>query len=207
MIAKISLGLSALLLVVTGYLLFKVQGSPAHSVSPPPMAAAFMGPDSARKPVVAYINGDTIMAQYSAFKEMENSLKSSLQSSSSRVQSEIDRATAESEELYRYIESQGDKLSQADAQAAQNKLMELEYQIQQLKASEQDKLLKKEAELNEAIMKKIREYLARYCAQHGIDMVFNYMELNQSLIYGNGAFDITASVLEGLNAEHEVGKK
>ncbi len=84
--------------------------------------------------------------------------------------------------------------------------MELEYQIQQLKAQEENKLLQEEAKLNETLMKKIREYLGRYCAQHGIDMVYNYMELNQSLLYGSPAFDITNSVVEGLNAEHAAAK-
>lgn len=210
MMQKISLGISVVALIVSGAVFFTRPTAATHAaagdVSPAPDAAAFANPDSVRTPVVAYINGDSIMANYTAFKEMESQLKASLNSSSSRVQSEIEKANREAQELENSVSTMGDKLTDADLRAAQERMMELEYQIQQLKNQEQDKLLQEEAKLNEAIMKKIREYLGRYCAQHGIDMVYNYMELNQSLLYGSEAFDITGSVIQGLNAEHAASK-
>jgi outer membrane protein len=84
--------------------------------------------------------------------------------------------------------------------------MELNYKIQSLQEVEKNKLVEKENSLNLELMKRIRAYLDRYCAAHGIDMVFNYMDLNQGLLYGNGAFDITKNVVEGLNTEYDEEK-
>lgn len=138
---------------------------------------------------------------------MEQSIKNSYKSSSERVEKEMADAQAEYNQLMEWASKQGDKLSEADAQSTQNRLMELEARIQRLKAEEEDKLLRKESEMNNTLMKDIREYLGRYGAQHGIDMVLNYMELQQTVLYGNADFDITQSVIEGLNAEYALKKQ
>jgi outer membrane protein len=147
------------------------------------------------------------MKHYQGFLDMEQSIKNSYKSSSERVEKEMADAQAEYNQLMEWASKQGDKLSEADAQSTQNRLMELEARIQRLKAEEEDKLLRKESEMNNTLMKDIREYLGRYGAQHGIDMVLNYMELQQTVLYGNADFDITQSVIEGLNAEYALKKQ
>ena len=174
----------------------------AAELSPAPTASAFANADSVRTPVTAYINGDTIMSKYEAFKVMEQQIKDSYKFSSNRIDNETAKAQDEYNQLMKYAQEQGDKLSDADAKTMQDRMMQLEYQIQNLKAEEENKLAKKEAELNEQLMKDIREDLNRYCKEHHIDMVLNYMQLNQTLLYGSADFDITSSVIEGLNAEY-----
>jgi outer membrane protein len=209
MLNKINLAVTAALLILCGVLSYKVftnHQPSAAELSPAPRAAAFANGDSVRAPVIAYVNGDSIMMHYEAFKVMEQNIKNSYKTSSERVEKEMAEAQKQYNELVEWASKQGDKLSKEDAEAAQQSLMELEAKIQRLKAEEEDKLLRKENELNNTLMKDIREYLERYSAQHGIDMVMNYMEVQQTVLYGNGDFDITQSVIEGLNAEYALKK-
>jgi outer membrane protein len=211
MLSKIAIVLSSLALIISGYLIYKINQGPSSALavgdtSPAPTAAAFANRDSAQKAIVAFVNGDSIMSKYDYFKDMEANLESTYKTSRSKIQGEIDNATKESEELISYAEGKGASLPQDEAQVIQQKLMDLEYKIQNLKAQEEEKFVTKQNDLNLKLMDKIKEYLKRYCAEHGIDVCMNYMDLNQSMLYGNTAFDITGSVVEGLNAEYQIEK-
>lgn len=210
MLTKINLAVTAVLLVLCGVLTYKVFSNhqpTAEELSPAPRAGAFANADSVRAPVIAYVNGDSIMKHYQGFLDMEQSIKNSYKSSSERVEKEMAEAQTEYNQLMEWATKQGDNLSKEDAESTQNRLMELEARIQRLKAEEEDKLLRKESEMNNTLMKDIREYLGRYGAQHGIDIVLNYMDLQQTVLYGNVDFDITQSVVEGLNAEYAMKKQ
>ena len=81
--------------------------------------------------------------------------------------------------------------------------MELEYELQQMQAEEQQKIARVEMEFQKELYDRISDYLKIYGDENGIDMIFNYEPAGQTLLYSLDAFDVTNDVVEALNQKYE----
>ena len=68
-----------------------------------------------------------------------------------------------------------------------------------------DIAVKKEAMMKE-LNKRVEKYLERFAQKKKIDFVLNYQEGIPIVLHGNPAFNVTAEVLAGLNAEYAAEK-
>jgi outer membrane protein len=208
--SKISMGLNILLVIAVGYLFYKTSGSgkaqSTGEVVEANVSSAFSDTSAYETPVVAYVNGDSIMSKYTYFIEMRKQLESSMGKSQSKIEAQMKKAKDEYDELMNYANSKGDALPPAEQETISNRIMELEYDIKNLQAKEEDDLMRKEAKLNEDLMARIHDFVHTYAMEKNIDMVFNYQEVMQVILFGNPAFDITPDVISGLNESYEKEK-
>jgi Skp family chaperone for outer membrane proteins len=204
MIAKISMAVSALLAVVVVLLWFKVSGlsNPSAGVDENvPVAAAFSGDGGPRATIVAYVNGDSLNSKYDFIVEKSNDLDQKMAAAEERVKKEYAPRQAQYEQNMRYAQEHPD-MSEAEAMALQKDMERLQIEMDEIQQREVGVLQKKEAQLQEDLLKRVNTYLEKYTKERGIDYVINKQSEFQVILYGSPDYDITAEVIAGLNAEY-----
>lgn len=210
MLSKISLGISALLLVAVAYLFFRkppqtplVDAATGVEVK---VAEAFSGTEGAKPVVLAYVNGDTLNEHYAYIVEKSEQLESKMKAAEANVQKEYNSRKAEMDKLVKYYQS-NPNMPASEQSAMQNDIMRMEAEMEQIQQREMGAMQKKEAELQKELHKRVSDYLAVYAKQKGIDYVVNHQSALQLILYGSPAYDITSEVLAGLNAEYAKEKE
>ena len=191
--------------VLIGYLLWKTNSpSGQPDLENVPVASAFVDTANVKAAVVAYINGDSINSQYQFIKDKESQLESTLKGADAQFQKEYAKREKEAQDLIQYANSK--QLPEDEARTVQERLAQLEGEIQQLDAKmSNDISVKKEAMMKE-LNKRVEKYLAKFAKDKKIDFVLNYQEGIPIVLHGNAAFNVTAEVLAGLNAEYAAEK-
>jgi Skp family chaperone for outer membrane proteins len=209
MIAKISIVLSSVLAICVVFLWVKVSSVSSASVDIPaevPVAAAFSGDGGPRPTVVAYVNGDSLNAKYDFIVEKSKDLDQKMTAAEERVKKEYAPRQAQYEQNMRYAQEHPD-MSEAEAIALQQDMERLQLEMDEIQQREVGVLQKKEAQLQEELLKRVNEYLAKFTKEKGIDYVINKQSEFQVLLFGNADYDITAEVIAGLNAEYASEKQ
>jgi Skp family chaperone for outer membrane proteins len=209
MIAKISMAVSALLAVLVVLLWFKVSGLSNASVGVDenvPVAAAFSGDGGPRPTVVAFVNGDSLNIKYDFIAEKSKDLDQKMIAAEERVKKEYGPRQAQYEQNMRYAQEHPD-MSEAEAIALQQDMERLQVEMDEIQQREVGVLQKKEAQLQEELLNRVNQYLAKFTKERGIDYVINKQSEFQVLLYGNPDYDITSEVIAGLNAEYAAEKQ
>jgi Skp family chaperone for outer membrane proteins len=191
--------------MLIGYLLWKTNApSGQPDLENVPVASAFVDTSNVKAAVVAYINGDSINSQYQFIKDKESQLESTLKGADAQFQKEYAKREKEAQDLIQYANSK--QLPEDEARTVQERLAQLEAEIQQLDTKmSNDISVKKEAMMKE-LNKRVEKYLAKFAKDKKIDFVLNYQEGIPIVLHGNAAFNVTAEVLAGLNAEYAAEK-
>ncbi|MFM7725814.1 MAG: OmpH family outer membrane protein [Flavobacteriales bacterium] len=202
------MALSAVLAVCVIFLWVKMAGLQSGSAAVSdevPAAPAFSGDGGPRPTVVAFINGDSLNANYDFIVEKSKDLDQKMSSAEERVKKEYGPRQAQYEQNMRYAQEHPD-MSEAEAIALQKDMERLQMEMDEIQQREVGSLQKKEAQLQDDLIKRVNEYLAKYTKERGIDYVINKQSEFQVLLYGNADYDITAEVIAGLNAEYAAEK-
>jgi outer membrane protein len=208
MIAKISMGVSAVLAILVGVLWFKVSGLSAGDVAEESItvAPAFAGESGPRATVVAFVNGDSLNSQYDFIVEKSKDLDQKMTAAEERVKKEYGPRQAQYEQNMRYAQEHPD-MSEAEAIALQQDMERLQVEMDEIQQREVGVLQKKESQLQEELLNRVNQYLSKYTKERGIDYVINKQSEFQVLLYGNSDYDITSEVIAGLNAEYAAEKQ
>lgn len=208
--SKISIVLSALALILAGFAFFKKpEATPLVDTrtGEPAKVAEAMNSDSGPRPVVvAYINADTINEHYQFIVEKRKQLESKLKTAEANVRKEYQSRESEVKRLLQYAE-RNPNLSQSEQVAIQNDIMRMEQEMATIQERAMTSIEKERDILDTELHDKVKKYLENYSKQRGIDYVFNYQEGLRVILYGTDAYDITAEVLAGLNAEYAQEKE
>lgn len=203
------MALSAVLAVCVVLLWVKISGIESGAATLPddvPVAPAFSGDGGPRPTIVAFVNGDTLNAKYDFIVEKSKDLDQKMASAEERVKKEYGPRQAQYEQNMRYAQEHPD-MSDAEAMALQKDMERLQMEMDEIQQREVGVLQKKEAQLQEELIKRVNDYLAKYTKERGIDYVINKQSEFQVLLYGNSDYDITAEVIAGLNAEYAAEKQ
>ena len=209
MIAKISMAVSTLLAICVVILWVKVSGMSSGSGEAPaevPVAAAFSGDGGPRPTVVAFVNGDSLNAKYDFIVEKSKDLDQKMAAAEERVKKEYGPRQAQYEQNMRYAQEHPD-MSEAEAIALQQDMERLQMEMDEIQQREVGVLQKKESQLQEELLNRVNQYLAKFTKERGIDYVINKQSEFQVLLFGNSDYDITAEVIAGLNAEYASEKQ
>ncbi len=207
MLAKISLGLSVLLSIAVVYLL--LNRNSASTASPnelPTIAPALTTEGGPRPTVLAYLNGDSLNEKYKFITEKSKILESKYKSADRKVSDEYKKREKDAKDLMDYYQ-QNPNMSDQDKYDIQQKLAELESEMQDIQQKATGGLAKDEENLQKELLERVHKYLEAYSKAHGIDYVMNYQGSINLVLYGNAAYDITSDVIRGLNEEYEAEKK
>jgi len=153
---------------------------------------------------VAYLRGDSLNLGYQFILDQQDELISSSKLSEGKLQRSLQKAEQEYAELMNYVQSGG--ATEDEMQIAQQRIMQLQYELQGLEQEEQMRLAKKEQAMQEEIVLRLNSFLERFANENGIDLILNRGISGEGVLYGNDGFDITKEVLDGLNAEYALEK-
>jgi outer membrane protein len=181
------------------------QSTPAISTSEVPVASAFQDSSKVRSAVVAYVNGDSINAHFQFIKDKEAQLQNNLKGADAEFQREYAKREKEAQELVQY--AQGKQLPDDEARVVEERLAQLEGEIQQIEAKMSGEIAAKKEAMMKELNDRVKKYLEQFSADRNIDFVLNYQEGIPIVLHGNPAFNVTAEVLSGLNQEYQLEKE
>lgn len=152
---------------------------------------------------IAYFHMDSVKERYELIKEKDDSFKREGKRLESNLQGELAKAQARYEELMKkdHTYSTQTELKQDEAE-----LQGLMGRIQQLQASGEERLMRLEAEMLNEITGEIQAFLEDYNKQAGFDYIYSIQNGGQIWV-GDNALNITADMVNGLNARYRAGKK
>ncbi len=151
---------------------------------------------------IAYVDIDTLEEKYVSYKKRkaefearEKNIYKELEKSANALQSEFNAAQGR---------AQAGKMSQAEQESFQEKMMKKQQDLEIKKQDLSSKLMKDQDVFNKELHENIKGFLLGYAEEKGLDFVYFYTaEGLQTILYANKSLDITADVLQALNS----GKK
>jgi outer membrane protein len=200
MLPKISLGISAVLAILVGYLFFQKGGNTEIAPLNLPVTTNADGQSTIKPVIVAYFNGDSIMAKYTFFQDKKVMLEGNVKTSENQLRQEAANKQKEIEELVNYARTS--ELTEENKAEVEQRIYELQMEMQQSEDKASNTLLDKQNAANLEMMDRIEAYAKEYAQQNGIDYVLSYQRSAQVIFYSNPAYDITAQLLAGLNARY-----
>lgn len=209
MLSKISIAISVLLAVAVGYLLYQtsVSSNPLDKAGKEvKIAEAFSGDAGVKPTVVAFVNGDSLNASYNFIVEKSKDLEVKMKAAEQRVKEAYGSRQQKYDSNMRYAQ-ENPNMPESEAMALQSEMEQMQAEMDEIQEREVGVLKKKEAELQEQLLKRVNAYLDVFSKQRGIDYVINKQSEFQVLLYSNSAYDVTAEVIAGLNAEYQIEKE
>jgi outer membrane protein len=156
---------------------------------------------------IAYVDIDSLEAKYvllktkrEDFKRRQGQMENELQRSYGQLQSDANEVQKK---------AQSNTLTQAEYEAAQKRLMQMQQTLESRKQSLTEQLMKEQEDFNTDLKKRLDAFLAEYNKTHQYDFIMSYSGSGAAILYANHARDITNDVVDGMNnsAKSEENKK
>ncbi|HLN52463.1 MAG TPA: OmpH family outer membrane protein [Lentimicrobium sp.] len=155
---------------------------------------------SAGGPAIAYVNTDTILANYDLVKRM----KDQLQANTDKLERELKSKQASFEKDAAYFQEQVNKkaISEASAQEIYASLMQEQQKLYDLREKYSADLAEQEFKMNQLLLDSLDNFLGRYNKKMNFDYILSYNK-GGSILIANDTLDITREILDLLNAEYK----
>ncbi len=204
MTQKVSLGFNVVLLVAVIYLFYAhfsgqstvVEESPVEDVVADSVQTDL--PDVGPNAKIAYVNIDSLNANYEFLTDMQNDLIAEQTKMEGRVAA---RAKEVQEKLLALQQRQ--YTSQQEVQAAEMEAQNMQIELENYRARLANELMDKEVEHQKKLYENVRMFIERYNEEHDFDYVLNYSKIGGAILFTNESLDITNDVIAGLNEEYK----
>ncbi len=143
---------------------------------------------------VAYINSDTVLANYDYFKEVQERLKEKSEKLETEYQNRAQGLQNEVNDYQRTLAS----LTIGQAKAIEESLVKKQQNLRLYQESLTQELLKEESAINQELYEKVTSFLQAYSKDKGLQLVVKYNQ-GSDVLFASDSMDITRSVIEGLN--------
>ncbi len=197
---KWSLIFNIVLLVLVGVLFYlhfgpeKVNGSAPSQADTPAVQS--------RLPL-AYVNIDSLEAHYAYFQTK----KAELDKKQESIQNELASKARDIQEDIAKLQKNAPTLTQSEGMAAQKKIVEKRQKLQEREQQLRTDFLQQQQQFNQELHNRLQQFLKKYNADKHYAFIFSYSEAMSDILYKKEAYNITAEVIEGLNAEKEEAGK
>ncbi len=187
-------------------ILFVLRGtnSATTTTRTPATNAAGKGEVPAIGSRVAYVDIDTLEANYEYFKTK----KSDFTKRQSAIESELQRSAQQLQTQAADFQKKaqaGGFASQAEGEAAGRKLQQMEQSLNTRRESLAAGLMKDQETFNRDIQDRLDAFLTEYVKGKNIDYVLSYSK-SGSILYADKTLDLTEEVIAGMNAAAKDGK-
>ncbi|MTK51926.1 OmpH family outer membrane protein [Paludibacter sp.] len=150
---------------------------------------------------IAYVNVDTLLANYQFAKDANEELvkgqeDSRLKINSRAKQLQEDMATFESKMKNNAF------LSRERAEQENNRLVAQQKELQELNQQLSNALLTKQQKFNEQLRDTVNKFLKGYAPAHHYQVVLSTNAMNDNVLYAADGYDITKEVLQQLNTRY-----
>ena len=146
---------------------------------------------------LAYINSDSILANYVYFKDAQEKLKEKTQKLETEYQNRAQGLQNEVNDYQRTLSS----LTIGQAKAIEESLVKKQQNLRLYQESLTQELLKEESLINKELYDKITSFLKVYSQEKGLQLVVKY-DQGSDVLFASDSMDITLPVIEGLNASY-----
>ena len=187
-----------LALALTGVLFYLINHP--HSSAPVKLTASPASLNAAPFRI-AYFDLDSLEAHYNYFKDVlaqskqrENDMNNELANVQKGYQKQIEE-----------WQKKGAAMTQAESEQAQQQYAQMQQNYQAKKQSMQEVLFKQNEDLKGNIRRKIETYLKEYNKQKNFTYIYGY-EANSFVYARDTTYNITADLIDGLNASYEKKK-
>jgi len=149
---------------------------------------------------VAYVNIDTLLADYEMYQDKRDEFIEQQTSSQAELQSR-------SEELKQKFQDLREKLNKglitrAKAQMMQKDLGQREQQLYQMRSQMSSELAEKEQVIYRQVLNSVMDYLDDYADNHDYHYILSY-SFGGPILYKKEKLNITSDVLQGLNQAYQ----
>lgn len=145
---------------------------------------------------IAYVNIDTLEANYLYLKNKKDEMIARQQS----MEMELQRSAQQLQSDYAAMQqkAQAGTLTQPEYEAAQKRLGQMQQSLGTRRDALSEQLIKEQADFNAELRKRLDDFLATYNKDKHFDYVLSYTQAG-AILYANKTLDITADVIKGLN--------
>lgn len=154
---------------------------------------------------IAYVNLDSLNAQYLFITEKSAELEKSATVAEAKVKGEAAKRQKEVDELVMY--AQKGNLPADEQATVQNRLSQLQNELAQIQQQEEQLLMQNESAMQEDLRKKLEVFTSNYAKANGWDYIFSYQSTAPLILFANPIYDLTSEIVKGLNAEYETEKQ
>lgn len=153
---------------------------------------------------IAYINTDTILAQYDYAKDLEKSLKIYQTSLESNYQAQGKKLQSDYEN---YLKT-GDKLTLTEQKKKEEDLTRRQQEFPMLQQKMMAQLQERQIEDNKKLLNAVYAFIKDYNAKNQkYNIILSRSYISSSVLYADDGFDITNEIVKGLNNEYKNIKK
>jgi len=190
--------LSSVLLIAVGILYYlHFSGNKAHDSSTGSSASTV--PSDIK---IAYINSDSVLKHYEYLEVNRKTLEEKTQ----KLEQEFrNRAQGLQNEIGNY-QRNVNNLTLSQAKALEEDLGKKQQNLQLYQQSLSQQLQEEEGKLNKELYDRITNFLKKYGAENGLQLVLKY-DPTSDVLYGGEALNITNDVVKGLNELYKEEKK
>ena len=153
------------------------------------------------KVAIVYINEDSLLQNYTYFKELADNLEGKRKNLESDYTS---KAQGLQTEINNFQRNAGN-MTMSQARAVEEDLVRKQQNLLRYQETLTQDLMKEEAEVNRKLYERVSEYLKGYAQKNGYTVVLNYKP-GSVLLYGHEGMDVTKEVVQGLNVAFEDSK-
>ena len=153
---------------------------------------------------VGFVDIDTLESNYNYFKLK----KAEFEVRQKNIDAELEKMASSLQSEYNTLQKQAQAgtLSQSDGEAAQQRLMQRQQELELKRQSMGAKFLKDQEAFNKEIHDNLHEYIEKYNVERGYDYILSYSK-EGSILYANKDLDLTQDIIKGMNSENKKPKK
>lgn len=147
---------------------------------------------------VAFVDIDTLESNYNYFKKK----KAEFESRQKSIDAELEKMANSLQNDYIALQkkAQNGELSQTEGEAAQQRLMKRQQELELKRQNLADKYIKDQEAFNKEIHDNLHEYIEKYNEEMGYDYILSYSK-DGSILFADKTLDITQDIIKGMNSE------
>lgn len=192
---KLSLVLNIILFVLVGvlfYLHFSPNMNTASVQTKPKNDSASLRPLR-----IAYVNLDSLEMHYTYFQMKKAELEKKQQS----IQNDLSSRAKAIQDDIAALRKKAPTMTQSEGEAAQKKIMQKQQALQQREQNMREEFMQDQQRFNTDLHSRLDHFLESYNSDKRYSYILSYASGASDILYKDSAFDITAEVITGLNAE------
>lgn len=167
--------------------------------------APFDASQSKGKLPIAYVNVDTLLANYQFAKDANEELVKGQEDSRLKINSRYKQLQQDAA-LFESKMKNNAFLSRERAEQENNRLLSQRKELEDLNQQLSSALLSKQQKFNEQIRDTINKFLKSYAPSRHYQMVLSTNAMNDNVLYAADGYDITKEVLQQLNNRYNKKK-
>ena len=152
---------------------------------------------------IAYVNTDSILAQYDYAKDLEKGLTSYQTSLESNYQAQGKKLQSDYEN---YVKT-GDKLTLTEQKKKEEDLTRRQQEFPMLQQKMMAQLQERQNEDNKKLLNSVYAFIKDYNQKNQkFNIILSRSYISSTVLYADDAFDITDEIIKGLNEEYKTVK-